>query len=887
MFTQKCLIVFQGVLSKMKVVRHHFLEKVKRPVREFVSLMFRMSTGIAVLLLWVITAVLTFAISPFDWLPKPKDLDQLLGNLLTAQAAIAALTLAVTLFMMQGVNNKPDADERTYHEFTRRTQMGLTFWVSICAVGITGAALVLGTLVGDAAAAENVVPDLRNLTLVASGAFTINLLMIGFLFWRVTDLSNPAQWRNLRLRLNRRDVDAAVQDFVRRTQNGETPRLWETQNGSADEAIQSLLNDARRAMVERRLEEFAYSLETVEDLVQNAAEQLKDGVKGWTTERPQSQWPPMRELTRHLPLFREEVFREGRREHVETLLGLDYWFASTGAREGNAALLNAGLKGHRSNYQVWLRTGGEGFEDLLLDRVWWPAEHLLTDVGTENLFTYAMEIVLHQELILGDAMHAGHFDHFQRMHKGFEESLQIIGTRWSLRNSGSHGSAELYNRLRQEYRIVLMGLAGRATYIARHERIEDVGPYLIQARETYDRLEKLVEDVPHALARADRSGTTGWLEWERERMNPVRITRISPERYPLSFIAVRLMELSSDTMPVLNLRGSAQRVLDWFTANSEGLEHFAESRPQEPTIEERRVLCAKALQEAVRQDKVDSDYEIIRRELSTKRIADFKSNVYAAFKAENPVGRVFELEGAYSHLTSATMNGPRECCFELLPWKGFFAVDPEGDGITYGSLDDEGVGRRLSEDVEETLCEALGGAPQFPSLTDTPGELLEAIDKAKADLDPSGQLTIVLAGDWSYIESALAQGNPEGFEPSWRVPENEQLGEIGRYHGHPVIACRTFRERRLYVLEVGKWGCLVRAQCESDEDLRIEIHPTSEAKARELLSKYPNIFGDEPDMASRLRKLQTCVELVVAFRHEFQITDPYRARRVVDVISQP
>ena len=38
---------------------------------------------------------------PISWLPKTSEAGTLLGTLLTAQAAVAALTLAVTLFLMQ------------------------------------------------------------------------------------------------------------------------------------------------------------------------------------------------------------------------------------------------------------------------------------------------------------------------------------------------------------------------------------------------------------------------------------------------------------------------------------------------------------------------------------------------------------------------------------------------------------------------------------------------------------------------------------------------------------------------------------------------------------------------------------------------------------------
>ena len=42
------------------------------------------------------------AASPISWLPEATEAVGSLGTLLAAQAAIAALTLAVTLFVMQG-----------------------------------------------------------------------------------------------------------------------------------------------------------------------------------------------------------------------------------------------------------------------------------------------------------------------------------------------------------------------------------------------------------------------------------------------------------------------------------------------------------------------------------------------------------------------------------------------------------------------------------------------------------------------------------------------------------------------------------------------------------------------------------------------------------------
>ena len=54
-----------------------------------------------------------------------------LGALLGAQAAIAALTLAVTLFVMQGVSTRRDVDDRVYAEYFRRSWVRPIFWCSM------------------------------------------------------------------------------------------------------------------------------------------------------------------------------------------------------------------------------------------------------------------------------------------------------------------------------------------------------------------------------------------------------------------------------------------------------------------------------------------------------------------------------------------------------------------------------------------------------------------------------------------------------------------------------------------------------------------------------------------------------------------------------------
>ena len=140
----------------------------------------------------------------------------------------------------------------------------------------------------------------------------------------------------------------------------------------------------------------------------------------------------------------------------------------------------------------------------------------------------------------------------------------------------------------------------------------------------------------------------------------------------------------------------------------------------------------------------------------------------------------------------------------------------------------------------------------------------------------------MLAGDWFDVLSELARQAPDGYQHARQIPEADRCGETGRYLGHPIIRGPHDGNRRLYVVEPGTWGCFVRAQVEGDRDLLVEVDAISLERARELLRGKPDYFPNEPDDASKLRKLQASVRVGVAARTGFRVTDPSRARRVID-----
>ena len=249
----------------------------------------------ALLFPFVVSAALVIApivTPPIPWLAEPGDPGAILGTLLTAQAAIAALTLAVTLFMMQGVGARRDVDDRMYREYVRRSWVRNILWGSLLAVGVTGALLLSQEFISGNGVTADAKPELRNFVLAAGFAFLANLVLASGLFERAIRLSRPERWIALRRDVNKVDVREAIQTYLRRARRAsdaheaDEPDLSilfpDRAEGSANEAVRALLDDARRSMSERRHEELRRSLDSVRELVKYAMDEIKTTGIPWS-----------------------------------------------------------------------------------------------------------------------------------------------------------------------------------------------------------------------------------------------------------------------------------------------------------------------------------------------------------------------------------------------------------------------------------------------------------------------------------------------------------------------------------------------------------------------------------------------------------------------------
>ena len=182
-----------------------------------------------------------------------------------------------------------------YREYLRRSWVTHIFWNSLLAVLITGVILLAESIMGE----SDPTAGLRNLTLIAILSFVSNLLLSGTLFAKAIHLSHPQQWRNLIQSLYKSDVATATRIFVARQERAVsslaanepdlTTTLPDPGEGSADEAVQGLLDAARRAMAERRRDALKESFDSIKELVEHAMDELEQREYVWGDPQAQPQ----------------------------------------------------------------------------------------------------------------------------------------------------------------------------------------------------------------------------------------------------------------------------------------------------------------------------------------------------------------------------------------------------------------------------------------------------------------------------------------------------------------------------------------------------------------------------------------------------------------------
>ena len=830
---------------------------------------------------WLVTAAVAsagFALiyyrQPWDWLPEHNDRNIVLAALLGAQAAIAALTLALTVFVLQGVHTRiavenPIAEfaERLYRAYIQRLWVKNIMPYSLLAVATTGLVLAAENIINSKDVGSFTFPNLDNLILIAMIAFEANLVLPLVLFERTIHLLSPSQWANLSIGTYEMDIRQAIRAFGSRLNRAATslrenrPDISTTfpvrAEGTADQAIRGLLEEAQKAMKEGRQGEFNRTIEIIKGLMTFALDEMEKTKLSWGPPGSQAEWPPLRELNRNLYPFRQEVIGTGTEEHKRQLRGLDYWLVTTGLTRQCGELFTSGLTGYEMNYQIANSYGSPQQQRIFRDEFGTVANELIFLQEPVEFFPYGMALVHHQERMLYDAIRRSQPEDYRALHTGFRPWMRMLRDVWNTEEWPPPPETELHEQLEREYRVALMGLAGRAVLDADSNTMSEWQEYINAARGEYQSTEALTRDIARALDREEGQRMSLWSQWEMEGAHPGQVYSINSEQYPLAFFSVRLMELTPEANATLDLNGFATRARDWFVNNSHLVETLVILEQgldptQNPTIEERRQFTLESLNLAIRRDEISEEYDIAHRRLSTNRVEAFVQGVRTAAIRSNPIEEIFRAAGTFVQLGRESEDKPVEKGFNTLVPKAFLSENLGKGGIFYTPLEGDRWGRDLAYNITLMLCEILKEAPQDSGPLNNAEAVLQSIDAVEIEFGRPEQLLLLLLGDWFEVEMELNRERPDGYQPQWQLQEPQLSWRVGRYHGHPFVRGPREGHRRIYIVDPATWGTFVRSQFEDGQEIKVKVAELSEKRAKKLLCLNPNYFQEEPDEESQL-----------------------------------
>ena len=362
----------------------------------------------------------------------------------------------------------------------------------------------------------------------------------------------------------------------------------------------TLLDDARRAIDERRQADFTAALHSIEELVAWAMDEIERAGLNWDAPGSQPAWPPLAELGRNLYPFREEVVRQGNREHANALASFDLRLLGTGAERRCGELFTVGLRGYAWNYAIASRVGNQEFRDLFRQRAWLYLRDVFNAEGAADL-PYLQDVARHQRRLLFHAMEGGHIDDFTSLLDDFAAMITSVRQRAEMNAPFDQGLPDWVEQAEQDGRVALMELGGVAMRPPEAGGVDDPQPYLDVLRGAHPSLEQLARDVVRAIEVYD-SNPFFWMDLLDSPSVAIRWPAGSPTNYALRFFSVRLLELASDTMPALNLERRAWLVLRWFEGNAGEFERHLRGLG-DIDLQRRRELALGALEAAVVKDE--------------------------------------------------------------------------------------------------------------------------------------------------------------------------------------------------------------------------------------------------------------------------------------------
>ena len=835
---------------------------------------------VRVVVVIVVVGVLVILAAPSaGWVSALADARSLLAPLLAAQATLLALAMAVAFFAVERLSNHPDVDADVHSEYIARTRLIESLAASSGAVAST-LLILAATEFGPQHGVSVALPGLANLIPIAFAATAVSLGAPVLVSIRAMKLARPDAAISIRLAINARVASRALARSLR------------VQPASTDEqdlvrALQSTAEMGARAMLDARLGQFREVLGSFKSLVDQSAEDVMQHRTQSRVTIGESSIPPFSAMGDPrggvgdgLAPLRDAVARSGEREHAGALMALDKRMINVGVSNEIDAAVRAGLAGFRGDRGRALRENNapfgmspEGGLKYLYDAIAWSADDL-ADAATQR---YAILGMIHQKQLLAQTLRMQSLPEFEKRVEELQEShLQRQTWDWNRRAQGTARLSAIYARL------ILASVAAEAFLMKERGEIGAVAAYVYPARQAYSDHAQIADDIVFML-RADKAFKPSPIstrvsempeEWTKPLHNESEST---PAYYPLLFLSVRLLELAATAEIELALDGYAAQIKDWMTSREDRIgRHVQGSGTPEKRGASAFERVSDALDAAVLSDEQAHRAFVASAPLDESRLERFTAAVYERLWASRDVEHEFRRVGAFRYVR-ASRRRPSPTSTRLVRKEYFVhptppVVEPQDPRTIAAAVVDS---LRPGHSDLTALRAALGEAHDQRWGLGTPDDCVYALRTARAHLDALRGCLVLLAGSWNddLVDFVLTgkRHHRLGMAPSG---QRYRRGRVGYLEDTPVFLDPSGESRGMYVVDLTRWGCLVRGEAVSGQEVLVAVRGTARTLDQDAVQPRIDTGRDEDEVGP------SHVEVEIGEWWAFRVIDATRAIHV-------
>ena len=818
------------------------------------------------------------------WLALPEDPARVVAPLAQVQGAIAAISLAVLVLIVEAVQRREDIVDATYEVFIREALVRPV----IASVLIS----TLGTAIAFILVRMPSFDDERNLALFAMISAAITIFAILSFTLRALAVLRPSQYHEFKrkayLEQIKIGVDARIEHINEIVVNPTASIVPSSDTEmKAEQAMLQILGDVAAAIKLTRPDRIEEDIVTIESALDYAAEMLAGSdYNNMLKDRSQTfELPLFASVSRYLPSLWQTGYASRSHENVRYIYQLHQHIAYL-ARDGiiddlkETVVTNAML-----SYQAgadWPEgvAQGVGFAwGIVENHVWLPMflrdAHPLSQADIVLLRTVVESFQDSAALMVRD----GNFVAFEQI------TAQISDLHDTLERN-RYGDEEFdypIDNLFHDVRLSLAALAGRAI-------LSQKGGYINNARAVVNRVHEILQkdrgvgkESLELLLTVDKNtlAQRSWWWWD-DRNDGSSLSRVRPV-YPLQcpvlyFLTASLIDGPDARLPQalgsVQLDGEGVLERHWaIMCDVAGIRGDMQETEKERITS--FIEAAKSADEHRRQDR------IVMTPISEIQVSQYAQEVLRTYKqteSSSALTSVFSGAGQAQVLQADDSDAPAESPLRWLgAFKGAFMRTIETHYVADPSA------TRVMETIEARRCQMMinliGDRVGLTEAIPIAGnELFTEISHVLADLQPQFPLFLITGRGTDDLGRQLhrAQSNikrPPSIALEQVPPDIEEALRAGK-----MMVRQHMGEPALYIIDAARWGLLRQAPI-GDDPLRVEVRAISAERAGELLDTG-RIDAGSLNREEAIRELQLQVEVEVTQRVDFVVEDPSAAVRI-------